>query len=147
MSILALWGAALIALCAWFVWREHKNLADSFIVPGKVVELVLRQSGRNVSSRPKISFVTPEKGSYTFGSSLYLHSFKVGDVVNVAYRMEDGQVADPRLVRFGHRFGFAYCGIGIGLLMLFVAGGFTYGNPVVERLYPVTHMAHRPTEG
>lgn len=144
MSVLAWWGAGVIALCAWFVWREHRNLADSFIVQGKVVELVRTQAGRTVSSRPKIGFVTPEQGSFTFGSSLYLHSFQVGDRVDVAYRVVAGEVADPRLVRFGHRFGFAYCGIGIGLLMLFVAAGFTWGNDWVQRWYPATQSAHRP---
>ena len=133
-------GLAFIVLGIGFMAREHMIILKSPIVEGRVIELISVRNalGKSASSGgfiPKIIFKTMEGREIVFnpkaGSST--PGVTVGDRVLVAYDREAPSQA--RLLTFGYRFGFWYCMVGLGLLIIYLGYGFRHGNDWMRKTY------------
>jgi hypothetical protein len=141
-----LWiGVGLVVLGTSFMWQEHRFIATSEIVTGKVIDLVrTRGSKGGTMYAPKVKFTTLEGQEVIFTTS-YASSYPgvtVGDHVPMAYKPANPNRA--RILRFGYTFGFWYCVAGIGLLLVFISCGFLSGNAWLQKMYLPSNAPAKP---
>lgn len=136
MSIMSWIGVALIVVGSGFMWREHRLILSSQIVPGRVIELVPSHGSKGGTMyAPKIRFTTIEGQEIIF-TTTYSTSYpgvSVGDHVHMAYDQVNPKKA--RILRFGYTFGFWYCVVGVGLLLVFISYGYLNGNDWIRKMY------------
>ncbi len=61
----------------------------------------------------------------------------VGDVVKIMYDRENRDRNDS--LEFGNRFGLGWFLLGLGLLLLWIAIGWQFGDGIVNSHFPNTH--------
>ena len=138
MTAMFWWGAVLAMAGTFFLWQEHRLLAASVIVPGKVIGSVEMTSKGQKYYAPRVAYETLEGRPAELTATIHSKGrAEIGTPVRVAYRNEGGEPGDAMIVSFARRFGFAWAALSAGLCLMFVATGFIHGHGWLKQLYPL----------
>jgi hypothetical protein len=139
MLILKMIGLALGITGVILMWFQFRTIASEEITTGKVIELIpVRGNKGRTAYRVKVEFFDAAKARHECisGWSANPAPYDLDEPVRVTY--DRGNPEANRLFTFGTRFGTGWIFLGIGLLILWIALGFSYGNAYLETAYPNT---------
>jgi len=139
MFIMKIIGLALCILGAALLWYQVRAIAGEEITEGKVIELIPvagSKGGTNFKVKAEFSDAAKVRHEYLSSWSAHPAPYALGETVRIAFDRDDPQ--SNRLFTFGARFGPGWIILGIGLVLLWIAFGFSYGNAYLLRHYPDT---------
>jgi hypothetical protein len=128
-------GVALIFLALYLTWRKHQLLRRGHLTDGQVVELIPHagsKGGTNYSLKIAYNLPNGEPSEFetTFSSNPPLHALR--EKVHVMCYPDS---TTPDIVAFADLYLFQWVTLCVGIFLLLMYLGFTFGPVIVSELY------------
>jgi hypothetical protein len=132
-----------LVIGAW----QYTDIHGKEIAVGKVTALDPYRGNTSTRGGPTYRVIAdfPDRtgATHTYRANFGLQSpgYEIGDRIRIYF--DRSNPADCGVLSFGYRFGVAWGFIVLGLTLLLLAGGWTYGNRWLETLLPTSVVNSR----